>query len=53
LIVEVGASEDALISAYPEVDFIWLEFKHGGSGVFLLNAQQLAQYAQLFQQRLV
>jgi ribosomal protein L3 glutamine methyltransferase len=51
LVVEVGASEDALIAAYPEIDFVWLEFNRGGSGVFVLNAEQLAQYAELFQQR--
>jgi ribosomal protein L3 glutamine methyltransferase len=42
LVVEVGDTDETVQRVYPRVPFTWLEFAHGGGGVFLLTAEQLA-----------
>jgi ribosomal protein L3 glutamine methyltransferase len=43
LVCEVGESEQRLAGALPGVPFFWLEFEHGGSGVFVLNRCELLE----------
>lgn len=48
LVVEVGNSWLALEEAYPQVPFTWLEFEHGGHGVFALSAAELQEFSACF-----
>lgn len=51
LVVEVGEGATALIDAYPDVPFEWVEFEHGGGGVFVLTRPVLETCRELFDQR--
>ena len=44
LIVEVGASWPVALRRWPRMPFVWLQFRRGGEGVFLLTRQQLERY---------
>ena len=41
LVVEVGDSAEAVVAAWPQLPFTWLEFSRGDGGVFLLTAEEL------------
>lgn len=45
LVCEVGESESRLTDLLPSVPFVWPEFSHGGSGVFILSKSELVQAA--------
>lgn len=49
LVVEVGYTSELLIQRYPAVPFTWLEFEHGGEGVFLLDYAQLVEHRAQFE----
>ena len=48
LVVEVGNSCVELDAQYPEAGFRWVEFEHGGHGVFVMTKAELDAVAHLF-----
>lgn len=51
LVCEVGESEWALRQAYPEIQFDWLSFEKGGSGVFAITCDELLEYRDEFKRQ--
>jgi ribosomal protein L3 glutamine methyltransferase len=43
LFVEVGDSDVRVQEAFPELPLTWLEFEHGGGGLFLLRGTERAK----------
>ncbi len=41
LVCEVGESEERLLALLPELPFLWLDLRRGGSGVFILTREEL------------
>lgn len=50
IVIEVGNSEWAMKQNFNTVDFHWLTFQNGGSGIFALTAAQCRKYRDLFVQ---
>ncbi len=50
LIVEVGYSEDILVKLCPEVPFTWIDFEHGGQGVFILSKLDLENHQEMLEE---
>ncbi|CAM3751202.1 50S ribosomal protein L3 glutamine methyltransferase [Vibrio aerogenes CECT 7868] len=48
LICEVGNSMVHMMEQYPEIPFTWIEFEHGGHGVFMLTRKQLVEHQDKF-----
>lgn len=48
IVIEVGNSEWAMRQNFNTVDFYWLQFQKGGSGIFALTAAQCREYRDLF-----
>ncbi len=48
LVIEVGNSMVHVMAEWPEVDFEWVKFAHGGHGVFVLSAEQFRHFQPLF-----
>ncbi|NND45875.1 MAG: 50S ribosomal protein L3 N(5)-glutamine methyltransferase, partial [Xanthomonadales bacterium] len=44
LFCEVGESAGALEHLLPDLPFTWLQFKHGGDGVFTIGRDELMRH---------
>ncbi|MCC6202922.1 MAG: 50S ribosomal protein L3 N(5)-glutamine methyltransferase [Gammaproteobacteria bacterium] len=43
LLVEVGVAQQAMEQQYPHLPLTWIEFAHGGDGVFLISREDLVE----------
>ncbi len=48
LVVEVGYSWPALEQTFPELAWFWVDFEHGGEGVFVIDRETLVENHELF-----
>ena len=48
IVIEVGNSEWAMRQNFHTVDFYWLQFQKGGTGIFALTAEQCRKFRDLF-----
>jgi ribosomal protein L3 glutamine methyltransferase len=48
LVCEVGNSMVHMMEQYPDIPFTWIDFEHGGHGVFMITRQQLVECAEHF-----
>jgi len=48
IVIEVGNSEWAMRQNFHTVDFYWLQFQKGGTGIFALTAEQCRKFRELF-----
>ena len=48
LVCEVGDSAWALRQAYPNIQFDWLSFAHGGHGIFAMDYDELIENREHF-----
>ena len=46
LFVEVGNSDYAVMEKWPDIEFLWLDFEHGGHGIFMLTQAQCVSFNQ-------
>jgi len=53
LVCEVGATQTVLETLFPRIPFMWLEFEHGGEGVFILKRDELEAAKQDIMQELI
>lgn len=51
LFVEVGNSDLAVMEKWPDIEFLWLDFEHGGHGLFMLEHHQCIDFSQRYKTR--